>query len=161
MGQGGAEGFFRTGCPFLLHPWRARREALVAHQAGLRCPPGAWPEAGPDTQDLGRRWRVGVQACQELAPPSSSPGHVGRDRESLPSEGPGVWCTGSHFALVRVDSHMRGQLPRHLGEPWAWPASLATGKGFQNSALLCTSIPLPHHREEDTMGVVGQLSTLE
>lgn len=113
----------------------------------LRCPAHLRLGCGIDTQDLGRRRSAGAQA-----PPPLSPGQARRERESLPSEGPGVWGVGSHFVLVKVDPRVRGRWQRTLGRPWAGSASPATGKGVQNSTRPFSAPPSPHHGQTDTPG---------
>lgn len=83
----------------------------------LCCPAHLGLGCGVDTQDLGRRQSAVIQAHQEQAPPPLSPGQARRERESLPSEGPGVRCVGGHFALVKVDPRVRGR----CRGPWAAP----------------------------------------
>lgn len=68
-----------------------------------------------------------------------------------------MWCASSSFSPAKVDPLVQSRRPGHLGGPWAWPVSSATGKESKFHPSLSTTIPLPYPGQP---GEAGQLKAL-
>ena len=112
--------------------------------------------AGTKAPGLGGH-KAGAQGHQGWALPPWSPSQV---TSFWGSRGPDMGCAGCPFPLAKVDPQGQSRWPGHTGRPWAWPASLATGKGPSTPpvpVLQHQPLPPPAPRQH---GGAGQLQTL-